>query len=51
MNDDMILSVEEAIEACRNVEAMVDMKLISSADCVVTQTEIMARAVPMGAAA
>lgn len=45
MNDDMILSVEEAIEACRNVEALVDMKLITSADCAVTQAEIMARAV------
>lgn len=49
MTGDMILSVSEALEVCSDIEAMVDMKLITSAEAVVIQADVMARVVPLGA--
>lgn len=43
----MILSVEEALQACADLEALEEMGLMSSAEVVVSQAEIMARTVPV----
>lgn len=45
----MIISRDEATRACVSVDKMQEMGLISGAEAVIAQTEIIARTVPVEA--